>query len=128
VLYFHGFSMLLNWFIFCPLFMPKLYLTNKRQHPPTKTLYYLLYIFSKQQTFFKHIKIKLLSHLHNSFLFISSNIYSVLEQVWSLENDSSCLYLQSVTDAPSFLLCLPSLGHLAPQVGVVPAKDTPTLK
>jgi len=52
----------------------------------------------------------------------------VLEQVWVLENDSSCLYLRSTTDALSLLFRLPSLGRLDPQAVVVPAEGTPTLK
>ena len=52
----------------------------------------------------------------------------VLKRVWGLENNCSCLYLRSVTDAPSSLLHFPSFDRLAPHARVVPAEGTPTLK
>jgi len=52
----------------------------------------------------------------------------ILERIWHLENDCSYFHLRSVTNTPSSLLCLPPLGRLAPQAGMVPAEGTPTLK
>jgi len=52
----------------------------------------------------------------------------VLERVLKPRKRLFCSSLWSVVITLSFLLCLPPLGRLVAQAGMIPAKDTPTIK